>query len=251
MAEFVPFIVSNFEIKLASTKDEFDDVYRLRYEELLLSYNKDNTNESGMFIDEYDPHCDHLIAIDLNTKRVVGTYRLVRKKHIKSIGHFITETEYDISKIKKYEIMELGRAVVKEEYRNGSIIMLLWKGLIRYATMNNIKYMFGTGSFHGINPQDYDQALSYLYYNHLSPIEVRAKALSNSRSDINLIPISELDIRKIKQQMPPLIKGYLKIGATFGEDAFLDISFNSLDVFVLFDVENVNPKYLQRFLADN
>jgi len=250
MVTYGSFISNNIEIRLTKNNDELNEVLHLRYKELLLSYNDKNTNDSEMFKDEYDDVCDHLIAKDLKTNTIVGTYRLVRNCHLESLNYdsFMTETEFDISKIKNNQLLEISRAVVKEEYRNGIIIMLLWKGLIRYACSHNVKYMFGTASFYGVNPHDYAQALSYIYYNHLSEKEVRAKALESSRCDINLVPSEELDMQVVKKQMPPLVKGYLKIGATFGEDCYLDVPFNSLDVFVLFDVENVNPKYLQKFL---
>src|SRR5690606_40881211 len=104
---------------------------------------------------------------------VAVTYRLVLEEHIKDIGCFITESEYDISKLKSKRILELGRAVVRQEYRNGSVIKLLWRGLIKYANLYNIKYMFGTGSFQGVNPDEYAHALSYISYNKLFAHDVR------------------------------------------------------------------------------
>lgn len=249
MTKFVPIVCGNFVVKLAETKEELQQAYKLRYEELLLYYNKDNQNEEKMFIDKYDCLCDHLICYDLINEEVAGTYRLVLEEHIRNIGSFITESEYDISKLKTEKLLELGRAVVKEEYRNGGVIKLLWRGLITYAKLNNVNYMFGTGSFQGVNPSEYEHALSYIYYNHLSPQDVRVQANTESRSNINLIKQEELDLRKAKEQMPALIKGYIKIGATFGEDAFIDIPFNSVDVFVLLNVDEVNPAILKRFLA--
>lgn len=244
--KFEPIVCGDFVVKLAETRSELDDVYRLRYEELLLYYNQNNVNDDGIFIDEYDSLCDHLICYDVVNEQVAGTYRLVLEEHIKDIGCFITESEYDISKLKSKRILELGRAVVRQEYRNGSVIKLLWRGLIKYANLYNIKYMFGTGSFQGVNPDEYAHALSYIYYNHLSPQDVRAYARKNSR-ELNMVPKEEIDLRKVKQQLPALIKGYIKVGATFGEDVFIDNDFNSVDVFVLLDVDQVNPRILKRF----
>lgn len=248
MTKFIPIECGDFVVKLADTKEELEKAYHLRYEQLLLYYNKDNVNEDRVFIDQYDNLCDHLICYDVVNQEVAGTYRLVLEEHIKDIGSFVTETEYDISKLKSEKLLELGRAVVKEEYRNGAVIKLLWRGLIKYANLNNIKYMFGTGSFQGVNILDYDHALSYIYFNHLSPQDVRVQAREDSRSNLNLIKREDLDLRKVKEQMPALIKGYIKIGATFGEDAYIDKPFNSIDVFVLLDVEKVNPAILKRFL---
>ncbi|MCK9470465.1 MAG: GNAT family N-acyltransferase [Bacilli bacterium] len=247
MAKITPIECGNFIVKIADTEEELEQLFKLRYEELFLYYNKEIKQDEEMCIDRYDYLCDHLICYDTLNKQVAGTYRLVLEDHIRTVGSFITESEYDISKIKSKKILELGRAVVKEEYRTGAVIKLLWRGLVKYAQVNNINYMFGTGSFQGIDPSSYDQALSYIYYNHLSPQDVRVQARLESRSNINLIKEHEIDLRKVREQMPALIKGYIKIGATFGEDAYIDVPFNSVDVFVLLDVDKVNPDILRRF----
>ena len=249
MSEFIPIECGSFIVKLASTEEEMKQLYKLRYEELLLYYNENNENDEHTFTDQYDHICDHLICYDKVNQEVAGTYRLVLQEHIKDIGSFITESEYDISKLKSEKLLELGRAVVSGKYRNGAAIIMLWRGLVRYAQTNNIKYMFGTGSFQGVNPLDYSQALSYIYYDHLSPQEVRVRARLDSRSDMNLIKREDIDLREVKKQMPALIKGYIKIGATFGEDVFIDKPFNSVDVFVLLDIEKVNPQIIKRFLV--
>lgn len=247
MTKFVPIECGNFIVKIADTEEELQQLFKLRYEELFLYYNKESKNEEEMCVDKYDYLCDHLICYDNINKQVAGTYRLVLEEHVREVGSFITESEYDITKIRSKKLLELGRAVVKEEYRNGTVIKLLWRGLIKYAQENQINYMFGTGSFHGTDPQNYEQALSYIYYNHLSPHDVRVQARKGSRSNINLIKEEEIDLRKVRKQMPALIKGYIKIGATFGEDAFIDKPFNSVDLFVLLDVDKVNPAILRRF----
>jgi putative hemolysin len=238
---------NNFVIKLAETEAELQEIFKLRYEELLLCYNKENTNDTGLFIDEYDRICDHLIAIDLENNVIAGTYRLVRKAHILNIGKFITELEFDISKIKDYEILELGRAVVRNEYRNGSVIALLWQGIVQYVVTNNIRFMFGTASFHGVSPLEYKHALSSIYYKHLTPIKFRAKAI-NYTVELKQLSLEELDLKRAKKEMPPLIKGYINLGASFGEGGFLDYDFNSLDVFTLIDIQTVNQRYLDKFM---
>ncbi|MGI6768324.1 MAG: GNAT family N-acetyltransferase [Bacilli bacterium] len=247
MSQFKGFISSNFEIKLADQESEFLEIYKLRYEELLLCYNKGNANETGLFIDEYDRVCDHLIAVDLSNNTIAGTYRLVRKEHIKEIGMFTTEHEFDISKIKDYEILELGRAVVRNEYRNGGVIALLWRGIVKYVATYGIRFMFGTASFFGIDPTPYRHALSKIYHNHLSPLEFRAVAI-NHPVRLNYFTPEEIDSKLARKEIPPLVKGYINLGATFGEGGFLDYDFNSLDVFTLIDMNTVNQRYLERFL---
>lgn len=247
MSSFKGFRTNNFEVKLADNESELLEVCKLQYEELLLYYNQENKIESGIFEDEYDRLCDHLIAIDLKNNSIAGSYRLVRKDHIKEIGHFTTESEFDISKIKDYEIMELGRAFVKSEYRDGSVISLLWEGIINYVIAHDIRFLFGTASFHGVDPSQYKHALSAIHYYHLSQLETRVKAI-NHPVRLDQLPLEEVDMKLAKKEMPPLVKGYINLGATFGDGGFLDYDFNSLDVFTLIDLETVNQRYLQRFL---
>ena len=240
------FQTSNILIKLASEKEEYDQIWKLRYFDLILNYNKDQVNEEEIDKDIYDDVCDHLIAVDTLTNKVVGTYRLIKKSHLKDIKAFLTETEFDLSNLKQYEILEVGRAVVKEEYRDGITISMLWKGVIRYAVSENIDFMIGTASFHGINPHDYEDTLSYLHYNHLSSEEIRCYALKDSYSPIDLK--EDYDLEVAKKNMPPLIKGYLRLGATIGDGAYLDVAFNSLDVLIVLKISEINPRYLKRYM---
>lgn len=247
MRDFEGFKTKNFAVKLADQESELEEVFKLQYEELLLCYNHKKTLESGMYIDDYDRVCDHLIVLDLKNDSVAGSYRLVRKEHLENIGFFATESEFDISKIKAYPILELGRAIVKKEYRDGSVIALLWAGILNYVLAHGIKFLFGTASFHGVDPSKYRHALSAIHYRHLSPEAFRARSI-NHPVRLDQLSLEEVDFCLAKKEMPPLVKGYINLGATFGEGGFLDYDFNSLDVFTLIDIEKVNRRYLNRFL---
>lgn len=224
--QFPSFYSDPFELRLARNAQEINEVFKLRYEDLLLYYNAENTNETGLFTDQYDDFCEHLIVIDHTEEVIAGTYRFVRKEHLINTDLFITEHEYDLTLLKPYRIMELGRAVVRKEYRSGAVIMLLWRGIFEYAKRNNIQYMFGTASFNGLNVRDYEHGLSYLYYHHLSKFAI--PALGENPLKLNILPLEEVDEGLAKRQLPPLVKGYLRIGAKFGPDIFLIIPLTAL-----------------------
>lgn len=236
----------NFLIKLAESKEEYDGLYRLRYFDLLLNYNVNNKNSEELDKDIYDDVCDHLIAIDINTSEVVGTYRLIKKSHLKDNLAFFTEAEFDLTPLKKYELLEVGRAVVKKEYRDGVVIGLLWSGVIRYAVENNMEFMIGTASFHGNDLTPYESVLSYLYKNHLSPVEIRCEV--NKDSYVDMSTLNCIDEEEIRKNTPPLVKGYLRLGATIGNGAYIDKSFNSIDVLIVLKISEINPRYLKRYL---
>lgn len=240
------FTKGNIRIKLAQTEEEYKQLYRLRYFDLLLDYNSNNLKDDELDKDAYDDVCDHIIAVDVEKNEVVGTYRVIKKSHLNNDMPFLTESEFDLTPLKKYKLLELGRAVVKEEYRNGSVISLLWSGIIKYAVEEKMEYMIGTASFHGIDGDIYKNVLAYLYQNHLSPIDIRCKANENSYIDMSKLEYnSEEDMKNI---IPPLIKGYIRLGATIGDGAFVDVDFNSIDVLIVLKIDEINPKYLKRYL---
>ncbi len=212
----------------------------------MLEYDKTKNFEEEIDKDEYDDVCDHLIALDTDKDQVIGTYRLIKKSHLGKLNKFLTETEFNIEAIKKYELLEVGRAVVKEEYRDGVTIGMLWKGVIRYAVAENVDIMIGTASFHGTDPMLYKNTLSYLYDNHLTPVDMRCYANKDSYSKLKLS--DTYDLASVKKEMPPLIKGYLNLGATIGDGAYIDIDFNSVDVLIVLVIKEINPRYLKRYL---
>lgn len=249
---FQEFSVNNILIKIAETEEEKQQVYRLRYQDLILDYNKSKVNNLEIDRDDYDNYCDYLIAVDTDIDEVVGTYRLIRREHAQKVGQFLTEGEFNIDKIKDKngDILEIGRAVVKEKYRDGLVIGLLWKAVIRYSMDLNIKFLFGTASFHGTDPSEYKNCLSYLYYNYLSPDEIRAYAQEDSCCDMKMLEQDKIDLNMVKKEVPPLVKGYAKLGATVGEGVYIDEPFKSVDVFILLETSRINPRYLKRYLED-
>ena len=176
------------------------------------------------------------------------------------MGGFYTEHEFNISKIKKIKgnIAEMSRACVDPEYReNGLVMRLLWAGLCEYVVKRKIVILFGVPSFVGFNPAKSAQAISYLYYNHLSPLHLRATVLKENlepgidprMTQMNMLPRVFIDEEEAKRQMTPLIKGYLRLGATFGRGVFIDKPFNSYDVFVMLQTKNMDALYRKHFLG--
>lgn len=236
----------NLLLKLANCEKEYKQLWKLRYHELLKAYNQDHYNEFEEDKDIYDEVCDHLIIVDTDVDEVIGTYRLIKKSQLVNINSFLTESEFDITPLKNYEILEVGRAVIKEEYRTGAAISLLWKGVIKYAVTSNVDFMIGTASFHGLDPTPYIDCFGYLFDKHLSKEEFRCSV--NLDSGYPQTMFKEYDEVKALANMPSLIKGYLRLGATIGSGVYQDKSFNSLDVLIVLKIDEINQRYLKRFL---
>ena len=150
----------------------------------------------------------------------------------------------------------MSRACVKMEYReNGLVMRLLWAGLCEYVVKRKVVILFGVPSFVGTNPAQSAQALSYLYYNCLSPSHLLATVLKENldssidprMTQMNILPRAFVNEDEAKKQMTPLIKGYLRLGATFGRGVFIDKGFGTYDVFVLVQTKNIDKTYQKHF----
>lgn len=253
--------VRDFEVRLTRNKDERRQVRQLRYDVFVEEEGAAATEEQRALREEYDSYdrfAEYMAVF--HNGRVVGTYRIIDRKAAEKMDGFYTESEYNISKIKKYRanIAEMSRACVEKSYRdNGLVMRLLWAGLGEMIVRRKIGIVFGVASFVGKNPARSAQAISYLYYNHLTPSRLRATVLPEKFADgvnpklgrMNILPREFVDEADARAEMTPLIKGYLRLGATFGRGVFIDAPFNTYDVFVMLETRKMNATYQKHFLG--
>ncbi len=204
--------------------------------------------------DAYDPVCDHLLVIDHAAGRVVGAYRLLRQVIAEQHRGFYSSQEFDLRPLLTLaeaqgtgQLLELGRSCVDPAYRNSATINMLWRGIASYLELHRIGLLFGCASFPGTSPDDHSAALSFLYHAHLAPPPLRARALVAHHVEMNRIPADSLYFRAAGRLLPPLIRGYLRVGATVGDGAFVDRQFNTVDVFVVMPVDRIARRYARRF----
>jgi putative hemolysin len=249
-------VAGDFEVRLARTPAEIDAAQALRYqifyEEMAAKPSPEMTEERRDF-DDFDRVCDHLLVLDRRRgegpEGIVGTYRLIRREAAARAGRFYSSAEYDIRKMIDYpgEVLELGRSCVARDARNTATMQMLWRGIALYCYHYDIKVMFGCASFPGTDPAQHAQALSYLYHNHLAPPEIRVRALPERFVDMNMMPPNSLDARRSMARVPPIIKGYLRLGGYVGDGAVIDHEFNSTDVFIIVKTELVTEKYIRHY----
>ncbi len=246
-------------VTLASSASMIDAAQRLRYqifyEEMGGTPPSQVAREKRDF-DQFDEVFDHLLVLDYERppgpEQVVGTYRLLRRDAMTALGHFYSETEFDITPIKQFkgQILELGRSCVHPEYRNRAVMQLLWRGIGAYVSMYDIQLMFGCASFAGTDPDQHAMGLSYLHHFHLAPTSLRARALEHMYVNMNRIPMDQLDAKEAFASLPPLIKGYLRLGGYIGDGAILDHQCNTTDVCIIVQTDLITEKYTQRYNPD-
>lgn len=222
--------------------------YRIFYEELDARPNAEMVRLKRDF-DAFDDVCDHLLVIDDSVSgngAVVGNYRLLRGSVAHSYGSFYTAGEYDIEKLEAYpgEKLELGRSCVAEGHRNRPTMQLLWRGIAHYIFHWNVTLMFGCGSLPGTDITRLANQLSYLYHYHLAPPAIRPRALPFLHVPMETLPLEHIDP---KVELPPLIKGYLRLGGFVGDGAVVDRQFNTTDVCIVVPTELITERYLKHY----
>lgn len=242
-------------VRLARNASEIDAAQALRHR----IFQQSAHDASGRDADRFDAFCDHLIVIDtaLNGapgSKIVGTYRLLREEQAALAGGYYSQSEFDISglaaRMPARRIMELGRSCVLPQYRSRRTVELLWQGIWACCRQWSIDILCGCASFPGTNPALHALPLSYLHYNALATGDWLVKGHKARRISMDLMPEEAVHERLALNAMPPLIKGYLRVGAMFGEGAVVDHEFGSTDVFVILPVEHIAPRYIAHFGVD-
>ena len=251
--------VDNFIIKIAEKKSELKKAQALRYSVFYKEKKAIPTISKKILrldYDKVDKFADHIIVIDKNRKdiknKIVGTYRLLRGDKVAHYGEFYTSSEFDLSKIlisyKYNQILELGRSCVHQDYRNGTIVNLLWKAIAEYIKLYDIKILLGCASFDGTDVMKYANELSYLRKNFSLPDELSVKSLDTKIYPAYTEIISNTNDLRTFVKLPPLMKGYLRIGGKVSHDCFVDHKFNTIDLCVIVTTNNIDEKYKKKYL---
>jgi putative hemolysin len=229
---------------LARTEDELEAIQRLRYQvftEEMHAVFPDSAN--GLDADRFDPWCEHLMVRELNTGRVVGTYRMLTPDNAARAGGYYSASEFDLSALSSMlpAIVEVGRSCTHPDYRSGSVIMLLWSGIARLVQQYGFRYVFGCAS---VSLRD-DGVTAAEVWRAASKFMAERPDLPRVEP-LNRYPVERLN-SALPARVPPLIKGYLKLGATLCGEPAWDPDFNTADFPVLLDVNAMDERYRKHF----
>ncbi len=196
--------------------------------------------------DAFDPHARHLLVTVSQTGHCVGTYRLLDPEGARKAGGFYTESEFDISSLTPFlsRTAELGRSCVHPDYRRGGVITLLWSALARTLIAEEIRYLMGCASLDLTNPDlDPDQIYSDLRLHHWGD------------PSLTVVPhrpfpclLRALDSDRRVPTLPPLLKGYLRLGARCIGDPAHDPLFRTADFPVWLPLSAMDSGYARHFL---
>lgn len=233
-----------FILKTAETQFELRQMLKLRHDIFYTEWQGKET-EDHLDVDAMDNICDHLIIIDKVSSKVVGTYRVISSTFS---NQFYSESEFHLEEFLRSpgNKLELGRACIHKDFRNGAIIHLLWKGISAYVKATNADYLFGCSSVLTTDPLLASKILAYMkkegFHSEEFSISPTVKYLS---------PISQEDIDgSMVNEVPALVQSYMKAGAKFYGTPALDRDFNCYDYFMVLKMEEMNPLFRRRLRID-
>jgi putative hemolysin len=229
-------------VGLARTAAEVESAQRLRYkvfaEEMRAQV---GDAHRGLDRDEFDLWCDHLLVRDHATQRVVGTYRILPPDRARQFGRLYSSSEFDLGRLQHLlpSTIEVGRSCVHRDWRSGPTILLLWAGLAHYMKSRGYRHLIGCASASLADGGHQAAWLRDVVQQHLSP------------ADYRVFPHLAFPHEQIERAtfgaMPPLIKGYLRLGAQVCGEPAWDPDFNTADFFVWLSLDRLNRRYARHF----
>lgn len=240
-----------YSLRFARSEADLAKVQRLRFEVFNLELDEGlrASYESGLDRDPHDPFCHHLMVVHQDSGAIVGTYRLMTGPNAERHG-FYSAGEFELSGLPadiQSQAVEVGRACVAREHRNGRVIHLLWRGLARYLEHNQKRYLFGCCSVPTLDPAMVWAMHQSLYLQRKTHPQIWLRAQPEARADE---PRPDVIAAKLGEvELPPLFQSYLKLGARVCSAPALDASFNVTDFLVLLDIEAMEPGVRRSFFA--
>lgn len=254
--------IGTLEVRLARSEDEIAAAQEVRfqvfYDELGARQNLLHTLEKRD-ADRFDDICDHLLVFDSALpgpahRQIVGTYRLLRQEAATAAGGFYSDDEYEVGTLiarhPGQRFLELGRSCVLPAYRSKRTIEVLWQGIWAYVNRYGIDVMSGCASFHGTDPTVHAEALSFLARTCRATAEWDVRAVAGRYQPMDLLRDRPVNAKAALAAMPPLIKGYLRLGAKIGDGCVIDHDFGTVDVFIVMPVEQIAQRYVSYYGAE-
>jgi putative hemolysin len=238
-------------VKLAENEEERQQVFRLRYRVFVEEKNNHLlANPQKEECDSYDPYCDHLVVVNHAAGEVIGTYRLLPGDRVRHHCGFYSETLFDLSDFRALSSMtlELGRSCVAPEYRDGKTIQYLWAGIADYLQQHRYRYLIGCASLPHLGLEELNRIYSLMHRNGMLTNQFGIRPIPSRKVEgLRLVNIEGQE-KDIQRKLPPLLKGYCRLGAKLAVEPAYDPVFSNYVWLVVLETSQVIRRYRRRFL---
>ena len=236
---------AGYTIGIARDQQEVREAQRLRYRVFAEDMGARLNSAQGIDEDEFDAFCKHLLVRDEASGEVVGTYRILAPDAASAVGGYYSEKEFDLGRLAhlRTSMAEVGRSCIHPAFRNGTVIALLWAGLARHVLQNRYAHLIGCASI----------GLADGGANAIAVFQ-KLRKTSIAPPEYRVFPHNPLPLRLAADatvaSVPPLLKGYLRVGAYVCGAPAWDPDFNSADLLILLPLARVEARYARHFLGE-
>lgn len=241
-----------YSLVLSTDREHREAAQRLRYRVFASESGFEIPSRiDGLDADRFDEFCDHLLVRDNRSDAFVGCYRMLPPDAAIAAGGYYTATEFDISLLDPAgsRVVEMGRAVVDPAHRSGSVLALMWSGILHYLELTgfdrvmgcvSVPMSTGQGSPVGENVRGVRDELLTKYCSAPTERVVPHNPVVVDGRILDEIP------PPIRTSIPPLLKGYLRLGARICGEPAHDPEFAVADFVALLGLREANVRYLDR-----
>jgi putative hemolysin len=236
----------DYIVKLASTKKEIFDAYKLRYQVFHCELGGKRF-PFGFDKDRYDDFSKLLIVKDIRSQRVIGTYRLILSE---DVGNFYCNSEFDLSSfhVQSGQKLELSRACIHRDFRNGRVINLLWKGIAAVIQKSECPFVFGMSSVSSVTRVQIRDLVAHMLRQGYFAQDLFVPVLEAFKVRMDIVDACETEIESdIERLMPSLFKSYLKAGAKICSFPAYDDKFKCYDFLTVWDFKNIDTSRMKKF----
>jgi putative hemolysin len=240
---------SRYMVCLAETEDAIRQAQSIRYQvfNLELGEGLDESHQNSLDVDQYDFQCDHLLVVEQESEKVIGTYRMQTYQKAREYKGFYTADEFSLLDLPDgllNESVEVGRACIHKEHRNGRVLYLLWKGIAEYMKMTESRYLFGCCSITSTDPRE-----GWIVMDYLKETGHLHESFKLSTNPKYKCPETEREKNAWKEvKLPQLFNLYLDLGAKILSDPALDKEFKTIDFLILVDITQLDERSKKLFL---
>ena len=258
--DFSSHSTSLFDVSLASNEEDIAAAQDLRYRVFYEEMSAEPTAEAARCrreVDAYDHQAEHILIREREHGTLIACYRLMRRTRLPEGARFYSESEFDLSNLLAHPLaassLELSRACVAKNFRTLRVPTLLLRAIGHYMKHHEIRLLFGCGSLPGTDAAALAMPLSWVWHYHLAPEPLRAKALEHLYEPMNRVEKDDLTPNTALHIMPPLIKGYLRMGCFVGDGAVVDHRFKTTDILLVLPINDdlIDHRYYRRYVLKN
>ncbi|MBN1417078.1 MAG: GNAT family N-acetyltransferase [Bacteroidales bacterium] len=235
-------------VKLAENFIELDEALKLRFTifNLELHEGLDSSFLTLRDEDNYDKQCSHMLVIEKVTGNIIGTYRLQTFEHAKRGFGFYSANEFRLQTLGRKILrraVELGRACIDQDHRNGRVLFLLWKGIAQYMLVHQKRYLFGCCSITSQDPVEGKIYMDFLERHGYVHTRVHTEPTPGYRCYGPHLQITPTD----NLILPPLMDMYLRYGCKVCGLPAIDREFKTIDFLVFLDIQELKPEIYRLF----